>query len=340
MTTVLGVALLGSGRMAHVYGPKINAHPGLRLEAVFNPRLASAQKAAAAYGGRALDDLDAALSDPRVDAVVIATPTNTHLEYIEAAARAGKPIYCEKPLDQSLERVDRCLAALKAHPVPFMLGFNRRFDPDIAALRRAVRAGEIGALRFLFSASREPAPPPIEYVRASGGYFVDAAIHDIDLLCWIADERPIEVFAAGSCLVDPAIGAEGDCDTAMTVLKMPSGALAHINNSRQCAYGFDQRLEAFGEKGLLQTVNQRDDALIRWDARRTEARAPLKHFFLERYDASFYHALDEFHAAVTEGRAPSTTQEDGKAALAIALACEQSRREGRAVRPNCRQLYT
>ena len=154
----LGLALMGTGRMAHVYGPKINAHPGLRLEAVYNPRIASATKASDLYGGRPMDDLEAVLADPAVDAVVIATPTDTHLDYIEAAARAGKPIYCEKPLDQSVDRVDRAMEALSDHPVPFMLGFNRRFDPDNGALREAVKNGEIGRLNMLMSWSREPSP--------------------------------------------------------------------------------------------------------------------------------------------------------------------------------------
>lgn len=334
MTRILGLALMGTGRMAHVYGPKINDHPGLRLEVIFNPRLSSAERAAAHYGGRPTDDLVATLSDPAVDAVVIATPTDTHVEYIEAAARAGKPIYCEKPLDQSLDRVDRALAALERDAVPFMLGFNRRFDPDNAALRAAVQSGEIGRVNMLMSWSREPSPPPIDYVRASGGYFVDATIHDIDLLCWIAGERPVEVYAAGSCMFDPQIGAEGDFDMTMTTLKMPSGALVHINNSRACVYGFDQRLEAFGDKGMVQTLNHRDDNLVRWDGSRTVAQQPLKHFFLERYDASFYNALDEFHASVTEGRAPSSTADDGRAALAIALACAASAASGHSVRPD------
>lgn len=330
----LGLALMGTGRMAHVYGPKINEHPGLRLEMIYNPRRASAEKAAALYGGRPSDDLASVLEDPSVDAVVIATPTDTHVDYIEQAARAGKPIYCEKPLDKSLDRVDRALATLRSHPVPFMLGFNRRFDPENAALRDAVKNGEIGRLNMLMSWSREPAPPPVEYVRASGGYFVDATIHDIDLLCWIAGEHPVEVYASGSCMFDPAIGAEGDFDMTMTTLKMPSGALVHINNSRACAYGFDQRLEAFGDDGMVQTLNKRDDNLVRWDRQRTVARQPLKHFFLERYDSSFYAALDEFYTAVTSGRAPSATAEDGRAALAIALACTRSATSGRAIPPD------
>ncbi|MCD9149285.1 inositol 2-dehydrogenase [Pseudophaeobacter flagellatus] len=328
----LQLALMGTGRMAHVYGPKINAHPGLQLEVVFNPRMESAQKVAKIYGGRAMDDLDTVLADSAVDAVIIATPTDTHVDYIIAAAKAGKPIYCEKPLDQSLDRVDQALAALDANPVPFMLGFNRRFDPDNNALREAVKRGEVGRLNMLMSWSREPSTPPIEYVRASGGYFVDATIHDIDLLCWIAGERPVEVQAFGSCMFDDQIGAEGDFDLTMTTLKMPSGALVHINNSRSCAYGFDQRLEAFGDKGMVQTLNHREDNLVRWDNCRTVAREPLKHFFLERYDSSFYRALDEFHNAVTTNRTPSATAEDGRSALAVALACMSSALSGQVVR--------
>jgi myo-inositol 2-dehydrogenase/D-chiro-inositol 1-dehydrogenase len=331
---MLGLALLGSGRMAHVYGPKINAHPSLKLVLTFNPNIESATKVATQYGGTATDNLDAVLTDPNVDAVVIATPTTTHLEYIETSARAGKPIFCEKPLDFSLERVERCLAVLANHPVPFMLGFNRRFDPDVAALQKAVRLGEVGELNFLMSTSREPAPPPIDYIKRSGGYFVDATIHDIDLMCWITGELPTEVFATGSCMVDPAIGLEGDVDTTMTILKMPSGCLCHINNCRRSSYGFDQRLEAFGAKGMLQTTNHRDDPLVRWDKNHTVTMAPLKHFFLERYDASFYHALDEFYGALTELRAPSSTEFDGRNALAIALACERSRKHGKAIKMN------
>jgi len=329
-----GIALLGSGRMAQVYGPKIAAHPEMELVRVFNPRLASAERVAALHGATASDDLAETLADDRVEAVVIATPTDTHLDYIEASARAGRAIYCEKPLETTLARVDRCLDVLATHPVPFMLGFNRRFDPQITRLRERVAEGELGALRFLQSTSREPAPPPISYVKSSGGYFLDAQIHDIDLMCWIANERPAEVFATGACLVEPAIGAAGDVDTAMTILTFPSGAMAWINNCRACAYGFDQRIELFGEKGLLQTVNRRDDDLIRWDGERTEARQPLKHFFLERYDESFALALEAFRSAVAEGRAPAPTPADGRLTLAVALACERSRRAGRAVTPD------
>lgn len=330
---MLNIALLGSGRMAHVYGPKINAHPEMNLAAIYNPNLNSAQKIADQYGGRAEDSLTGLLAAPDIDAVVIATPTSTHLDYIVACAKAGKPIYCEKPLDLNIERVDDCLETLSAHPVPFMLGFNRRFDPDVASLKKAVDAGDIGALTFLMSWSREPAPPPINYVRQSGGYFVDGTIHDIDLMCWIAGENPIEVYAAGSCLFDPAIGAEDDFDATMTTLKMPSGCIVHINNSRKCVYGFDQRVEAFGREGMLQTQNHRDENLIRTTHDVTQAKAPLKHFFLERYDASFGLALDAFYRAVTRTETPQPSALDGRNALAIALACTRSAKSGETIKP-------
>ncbi|MFT5046950.1 MAG: myo-inositol 2-dehydrogenase/D-chiro-inositol 1-dehydrogenase [Porticoccaceae bacterium] len=330
---MLGIALLGSGRMADVYGPKINAHPKLKLEAIFNPNFISAQKAASSYGGSASANLDDVLANKNVGAVVIATPTNTHLQYIEAAAKVGLPIYCEKPLDESLERVDQCLEVLDKHPVPFMLGFNRRFDPDITALQEKVRSGSLGQLNFLMSTSREPSPPPLSYSKACGGYFVDATIHDIDLVCWISGERPFEVFAAGSCMIDPDIGALGDSDTTMTILKMPSGCLVHINNCRRCSYGFDQRLEVFGEGGMIQTSNQGDTNLVYSGINHTDAKDPLKHFFLERYDASFFNALDEFQSALNDGRPMYPSADDGKAALAIALACAESRDTGQSVKP-------
>lgn len=166
---------------------------------------------------------------------------------------------------------------LEACRVPFMLGFNRRFDPDVNALQLAVRTGEIGQLTFLMSRRREPAPPPIVYVESSGGYFVDATIHDIDLICRIAGERLQEVYATGSCLFDPAIGEIGDVDATMTILKMPSGCIAHVYNSRSCAYGFDQRLEAFGSDSMIQTAKHRDDNVVRWSGAGTEVRTPLKH---------------------------------------------------------------
>lgn len=329
----LGISVFGSGRIGVIHARNAARAVGARLVSIMNPEPHLAQPIAAELGVPVVASKAEALSDPAVDAVIICTPTSTHVELIEAAARAGKAIMCEKPLDLSLDRVDRAMGVLSETGARFMLSFNRRFDPGVMALKAAVAGGEVGQLNMLSLTSRDPAPPPIDYVRQSGGYFADSTIHDIDLACWITGELPETVYATGSCLVDPAIGAAGDCDTAMTVLKMPSGVLVHVNNSRRAVYGFDQRIEAFGSGGMVQTVNQHDDNLLRSSGDGFGQQSRLKHFFLERYEASFAIALAEFVAAVRQGRAPSVTQMDGRNALIIARACEQSRREGHAIQP-------
>ncbi len=319
--------------MGQIHAANVAAHPGACLISTVNPNVASAEKIAERYGGRAIGDAAEAIGDAKVDVVIIATPTDTHLEYVGLAAKAGKPILCEKPLELDQQRLEQCLATLDAHPVPCMLGFNRRFDPSVRALRDAVAAGEVGDLHLLLLTSRDPAPPPIDYVKSSGGYFCDSTIHDLDLARWILGEEPEDVYATASCLVEPEIGAVGDVDTAMTILRTPSGRLCHINNSRRAVYGFDQRIEAFGSAGMIQTENQPEVRLMRADADTTSARGRLKYFFLERYADSFRLMLDAFVDAVSKDQAPSVTQEDGKRALALALACERSRRERKAVAP-------
>ena len=330
---MLGISVFGSGRMGEIHVRNIGGHPNARLVSVVNPNLQSAQRLTSAFGGSPVANPRDALGDPEVNAVVIATPTSTHLELIELAARSGKAILCEKPLDLSIERVDAAIRVIKSSHVPFMLGFNRRFDPGVTALQQAVRGGQVGDPHIVLLTSRDPGPPPIGYIKRSGGYFADSTIHDIDLACWITGERPVEIFATGSNLIDPKIESLGDVDTAMTVLRMPSGCLAHVNNSRRSVYGFDQRIEVFGSAGMIKTVNQREDNLVRSTSTHTSAQAPLKHFFLERYAESFEKMLDEFIEAATSGREPKATYAHGRDALTIALACVSSRREGRIVYP-------
>lgn len=324
--------LFGSGRMGDLYCQVITRNSDAELVGIVNPNLQSAKLLTDRYGGQPFSSFDDCLKNSDIDAAIVCSPTNTHLEIISQVSRAGKAILCEKPIDLSLERVDQCIAEVKRNQVPFMIGFNRRFDPTIAALRNQVAEGKIGNLNMVLLTSRDPAPPPIEYIDRSGGYFCDSTIHDIDLACWITKEKPVEVFASGSCLVDEAIGKAGDVDTAMTTLKMPSGVLCHINNSRKAVYGFDQRVEVFGSGGMLQTQNQHDTLISHSSSEATDAKPLLKHFFLERYAQSFELEVAEFIASVKSELPPSVSQEDGRRALEIALACGKSLREGKAVR--------
>jgi myo-inositol 2-dehydrogenase/D-chiro-inositol 1-dehydrogenase len=266
-----------------------------------------------------------------VKGVVICTSTDTHVELIELAARQGKAVFCEKPIDLDMAKVDRCLEAVARAGVPLFIGFNRRFDPSFRALRDALARGEAGRLEVLRITSRDPSPPPAEYVKVSGGLFRDMMIHDLDMARFLLPEPPVEVFATGACLVDPAIGAAGDVDTAVVVLRTAAGVLCTIDNSRRAAYGYDQRIEAFGSLGMIAANNVTATTLVRASAAGVVTDRPL-HFFLERY-AEAYRAELEHFVDVLEGRAaPSVTGGDGRAALALADAAARSLAEGRIVR--------
>ena len=247
-------------------------------------------------------------------------------------ARRGKAILCEKPIDLDIQRVNACLDEVNKLGVSFAVGFNRRFDPTLRKVKAAIDQGEIGNVEIIVITSRDPAPPPVDYIRTSGGYFRDSTIHDLDLARWLMNEEVVEVSAFGSNLVDDAIRAAGDFDTAATSLRSKSGKLCLINNSRRAVYGFDQRVEVFGSKGMLQTANQMESGLLRWTSDGTAQQDRLKLFFLERYADSFRNELDEFLDAVKEGRQPSVTGEDGRRALILADAAQQSAETGKAIR--------
>jgi len=329
---MLRFCLLGSGRMGYVYAKIISEHPEAELVAVINPNLKSAITLIENYGGNAFKTLAECRESIEFDAAIICSPTNTHLQLISEVAKAGKAIFCEKPIDLSMERLDQCISVVEQYKVPFAVGFNRRFDPTNLALRNRLMSGEVGNLNMLFLTSRDPSPPPIDYIKRSGGYFCDSTIHDIDLICWLTNDAPIEVFSSASCLIDDKIGAAGDVDTAMTILKMKSGVLCHINNSRKAVYGFDQRIEIFGSAGMLQTNNQRETLLSYSNEKVTDAQPLLKHFFLERYGQSFALEVSDFIHCIKTGSNPAVNQWDGRRALEIALACELSHREGRIVK--------
>jgi myo-inositol 2-dehydrogenase/D-chiro-inositol 1-dehydrogenase len=244
----------GAGRIGAIHAENIARHPGARLHAVVDVDRAAAERLGSRHGSEVATQASV-LVDRSIQAVVIASSTNTHADLVEAAARAGKAVFCEKPLDLDRRRAEACLAVVAECGVPLMVGFNRRFDPHFARLERQLRDGRAGRVELLSITSRDPSPPPLAYVRFSGGLFRDMMIHDFDMARWLLGEEPVEVFAAASVLVDPAIGDAGDVDTAVVTLRTGSGALCQISNSRRAVYGYDQRIEVLGSKGALRADN-------------------------------------------------------------------------------------
>jgi myo-inositol 2-dehydrogenase/D-chiro-inositol 1-dehydrogenase len=327
---VLVFAQFGAGRIGAIHAGNLAASGAARLAHVVDVNGAAAAALAAKHGAR-VSDTAAALADPAVGAVIIASSTDTHAELVIAAARAGKAIFCEKPIDLSLPRVDEALAAVRAAGVPMLVGFNRRFDPDFSELHRRIGAGAIGAVEQVVITSRDPGPPPLDYIRVSGGLFRDMTIHDFDMARWMLGEEPVEVFATGAALVDPAIAAAGDIDSAMVLLRCASGRMATINNSRRAAYGYDQRVEVHGSLGRLIAGNRVATTVEQADAAAVATDKPL-HFFLERYAEAYRRELAAFIAAVRDGTPMPVGPQDGRQALVLAEAALTSLRENRPVR--------
>ena len=328
---MLEIALIGAGRIGQIHGRNIAQHPGARLRWVTDVNAEAAGKLAQALGAQSGTDPKAAIQDPAVNAVAICSPTDTHADLIEVAAKAGKAIFCEKPIDLSLERVDRCLDVVKKAGVTMMIGFNRRFDTSFAAIQAGIRGGKIGKLETLIITSRDPGPPPIAYIKQSGGLFRDMMIHDFDMARWLLGEAPTEIYATASNLVDPDIGKAGDIDTAMVVLKTRSGAIGQISNSRRATYGYDQRIEAFGSKGMLQAGNQVPTTVAFSGESGVTGDKPL-HFFLERYAEAYRAELQHFVDCCLGKAKPETSIEDGRNALALAEAAVQSLKTGQPVK--------
>ncbi len=327
----LTFCILGAGRIGNIHARNIAAHPSARLKYVVDPMARVAADLARQVGARTVPDAGIALADREIDAVVIASPTNTHVDLITRAARMGKAVLCEKPIDLDLKRVDRCLAALRKHRVPVAVGFNRRFDPTNRTIHAAIRNGEVGEVEMVVITSRDPQPPPMAYIKVSGGLFRDMMIHDFDLARWLLGEEPVEVTAKASCRVDRTIGRAGDVDTAMVILKTRRGSLCHINNSRRATYGYDQRVEVFGSRGMVRSDNLRPTAILKSTAATTDARDPLLHFFVERYAHAYLHEVDDFIQAVLANRKPSISVHDGRQALVLADAALKSHLTGRTV---------
>jgi myo-inositol 2-dehydrogenase/D-chiro-inositol 1-dehydrogenase len=325
----MDVAIYGAGRIGRIHAGNLVRQPGVRLKYVVDVNEAAATGLARAHGA-AVATRDAPLADPAVAAVVIASSTDTHADLILRAAAAGKHIFCEKPVDLAIGRARQCAGAVSTAGVRCLVGFQRRYDPTFAALKARVVAGEIGEPEMLVVTSRDPGAPPVSYIEASGGIFRDMLIHDFDIFRWILDDEAVSVHAMGSCLTDPAIAAAGDADSTVVTIRTRRGRLCVINTSRRAAYGYDQRFEVLGSRGMLQAGNHRPTEVVAAGSTRVSVDLP-EHFFLERYRVAYANEMAHFFDALSTGKPLLTTVDDGLKALELAEAATLSWREERVV---------
>lgn len=322
--------LLGAGRIGKVHAKAVSGDANATLVAVADAFPQTAEAIASAYGCevRTIDAIEAAKD---IDAVVICTPTDTHADLIERFARAGKAIFCEKPIDLDVARVKACIKVVEETGAKLMVGFNRRFDPHFMAVRKVIDEGKIGDVEMVTITSRDPGAPPVDYIKRSGGIFRDMTIHDFDMARFLLGEEPVSVFATAAVLVDKAIGEAGDYDSVSVILQTKSGKQAVISNSRRATYGYDQRIEAHGSKGLVSAENQRPVSIevANGDG---YTRPPLHDFFMTRYTEAYANEIASFIAAIEKGSKISPSGADGLAALALADAAVQSVKEGKLIK--------
>jgi myo-inositol 2-dehydrogenase / D-chiro-inositol 1-dehydrogenase len=325
----LRFGLLGAGRIGQTHARAIGSLRSATLAAVFDPVEFAAASIEKDYGALPMS-VEAIMADKAIDAVLICTPTDLHADQIEQAARAGKAIFCEKPIDLSAARVKACLDTVAKEKATLMIGFNRRFDPNFAELRRRIDAGAIGTVEMVQITSRDPGPPPIAYIGRSGGLFRDMMIHDFDIARFLLGEEVAEVMATGSVLVDPEIGKAGDVDSAAATLRTASGRIAIISNSRRASYGYDQRIEAHGSKGMVSAENIRNTTVTVANKDGYHA-DPLLDFFMQRYTDAYRLELTHFVEAVSAGKQPSPSGADGLRALQLADAAVESMKTGKRI---------
>jgi myo-inositol 2-dehydrogenase/D-chiro-inositol 1-dehydrogenase len=325
--------IIGVGRIGRIHALNLSTRlPQAVVKTVSDVQTGGLREFADSLGiAQVTADYRDILNDPEIDAVIICSPTPTHADLAMLAARAGKHIFCEKPIDLNLAKIRQTIEVVHAGGVRMQVGFNRRFDHNFSKVRQLVETGELGAVHVVRITSRDPAPPPIDYIRQSGGLFLDMTIHDFDMALFLAGSPVVEVYASAAVLVDPAIGEAGDVDTAVISLKFASGALGIIENSRQAVYGYDQRVEVLGSRGAASAANDTPTTVQVSRQDGVHSDKPL-YFFLERYLASFAEEMRQFIEAVQTGRQTAVTAEDGLAPVRIALAAQRSVRENRPVR--------
>jgi myo-inositol 2-dehydrogenase/D-chiro-inositol 1-dehydrogenase len=329
----LRFGVIGAGRIGKIHAENLATRiPGVEVAAIADVELNAARDLAAhLHVPAAVEDYHAILSDPTIDAVAICSSTDTHARIVIEAAEAGKHIFCEKPIDHNLEKIDAALDAVEKAGVKLQIGFNRRFDPNFRKVQTMVAEGKIGTPHIVRITSRDPAPPPVAYVRVSGGMFLDMTIHDFDMARYLSGSEVEEVFVAAGVMVDPAIGEAGDVDTAVITLRFANGAIGTIDNSRKAVYGYDQRVEVFGSEGMLQAHNNTPDQDVYFNADGVHSSKPL-YFFLERYMESFIAEMKEFVRCIQEDSAPLVSGIDGRIPVMIGMAAKKSYVENRPVR--------
>ena len=319
---MLNLAIIGAGRMGQVHAKAVANDPNCTIGAIVDPFPESAEALAKLHDCRSMS-IEEVAADTSIDSVIICSPTDTHADFIEIFARAGKAVFCEKPIDLSVERVEACLAVVKETGAKLMIGFNRRFDPAFAAAKAAIDDGSIGEVEQLVITSRDPSPPPENYIKVSGGIFRDMNIHDLDMARFLLGEEPATVFARGSVLTDPAIGALGDFDSTTIMLTTASGKQCLINGSRRSTYGYDQRADVHGSLGTV-CVDNPPLISVRTGSESGYKSPPLQDFFMTRYVDSYAAEIAAFVDCVTNNREPSPSGEDGLKALRLAEAALKS----------------
>ncbi|HJR78734.1 MAG TPA: inositol 2-dehydrogenase [Anaerolineales bacterium] len=315
-------ALFGAGFIGKIHGANITKHPQAKLAYIYDVNMAAADQLAAQLGSKVATRLEEIWASD-VDAVLIASSTNTHADLLSGAIQMGKPIYCEKPIDLDINRVKKVVQLAQQTNLPILVGFSRRFDANHLRIRESLQCGELGKLEMMHITARDPRPPALSYIKTSGGQYRDQTIHFFDMLRWIAGEDPLEVYAAGAALVDPAIGEAGDVDTSMLILKFPSGAMCHINCSRRTDYGYDERVELFGSKGMAVSRRKprREVSVYKGESIISDG---MHSGWFERMEPTFYQALDAFIKTVQGEQVEYPTLADGMKAQMIAEAAVES----------------
>lgn len=326
------IGIIGFGRIGRIHFNSVKKIKGTQVVAVADTFADQMEDVFDEYGiDNYSNDFNAIINNPEIDTVFVCSPTDTHAKIAIAAAKAGKDIFCEKPIDFDIKRVEEVLAEVEKAGVSFQVRFNRRFDPNFVKAKKATLAGEIGDVHVIKITSRDPEAPPLSYVKSSGGIFVDMTIHDFDMARFLAGSEPVEVFAVGDALINKEILQYDDIDTAIITIKFENGAMAVIDNSRQAAYGYDQRIEVFGSKGMIKCENNTATQTTLFTKDGVIKDKPL-YFFLERYQESFEEELTQFFNAIETGQETPVVGKDGLVPILMGIAAKKSLKENRPVR--------